>query len=69
MKILKHMIGAQGDYPSPGFIDALWALSRVRIPPLLPSRSGHIYMKDAHCAEPNEKLIFRFFQFLFFELS
>ena len=33
--------------------------------PPAPLRSGHIYMKDAHCAAPNEKSIFRF---LFFEL-
>ena len=34
-------------------------------PPHTPLRSGHIYMKDAHSAESNEKSIFRF---LFFEL-
>ena len=28
--------------------------------PLPPFRSDHIYMKDAHYAEPNEKSIFRF---------
>ena len=26
---------------------------------LAPLRSGHIYMKDTHSAEPNEKSIFR----------
>ena len=31
----------------------------------LPLRSGHIYMKDAHCAEPNEKSFIRFFRFYF----
>ena len=31
-------------------------------------RSGHIYMKDAYSSESNEKSIFRFFLFLFFEL-
>ena len=34
----------------------------VQTPPL---RSGHSYMKDAECAESNEKSIFRF---LFYEL-
>ena len=34
-------------------------------PPLPPFRSAHISMKDAHGAELNEKLHFRF---LFFEL-
>ena len=33
-----------------------------------PFTSGHIYMKDAHSAESNEKLCIRFFRFLFFEL-
>ena len=35
--------------------------SQLRLcpPPFL--RRGHIYMKDAHCAETNEKSIFRFF--------
>ena len=28
-----------------------------------PIRSGHIYMKDAHSAEPNENTIFQFFIF------
>ena len=33
----------------------------IRRPPP-PIRSGHIYMKDAHCAEPtNEKSIFRLY--------
>ena len=31
-------------------------------------RNGHICMKDAQSAETNEKLIFRFFGFFFFEL-
>ena len=41
--------------------------SQLRICRARPSlvRSGHNYMKDAHSAESNEKLIFRF---LFFEL-
>ena len=34
----------------------------MQTPPL---RSGRIYIKDTHCGEPNEKLIF---QFLFFDL-
>ena len=38
----------------------------MQTPP--PLRSGHIYMKDTHCAETNEKLIFLFLRFLFFEL-
>ena len=39
------------------------ALSQVRI--CSPLRNGQIFMKDAQCAETNEKLIFRF---LLFEL-
>ena len=31
-------------------------------------RSGQIYKKGAKCAETNEKLIFRFLRFLFFEI-
>ena len=31
-------------------------------------KSVHIYMKDAECAETNEKLIFRLFWFLVFEV-
>ena len=30
---------------------------------LLPLRNGHIYMRDAECAEANEKSIFRFIIF------
>ena len=29
-----------------------------------PLRKGQIYTKDAHCAETNDKSIFRFLQFL-----
>ena len=43
------------------------ALSQVRICPS-PLRSGHIYMKDSHSAESNEKSYFRLFRFLVFEL-
>ena len=44
------------------------ALSQVRnhLPPL---RNGPIFMKDAQCAETNEKLIFQFLRFLFYFLS
>ena len=38
----------------------------MQTPP--PLRSGHIYMKDAHSAESNEKSYIRFFWFLVFEL-
>ena len=31
-------------------------------------QTGQIFMKDAKCAETNEKSIFRYLQFLFFEL-
>ena len=34
----------------------------------LPLKKGQIYMKDAHCAEMNEKSISRFLLFLFFEI-
>ena len=30
--------------------------------PLFPLRNGHLYMKDAHSAESNEELNFRFFR-------
>ena len=33
-----------------------------------PLRNCHIYMKDAQCAETNERSIFLFLSFLFFEL-
>ena len=33
-----------------------------------PFISGHIYMKDAKCAETNEKTIFLFLRFLVFEI-
>ena len=32
------------------------------------SQRGHIYMKDAHCGETNEKSIFQVLRCLFFEL-
>ena len=32
-----------------------------------PFRSGHIYMKDAHSAKSNDKLVFRFLRFSFCE--
>ena len=42
------------------------ALSQVRIcKPPLPIRNGQIFLKDAQCAETNEKSIFRF---LFLEI-
>ena len=37
-------------------------------PPTPPFINGHKFMKDAQCAETNEKSIFRFLRFLFFEL-
>ena len=40
----------------------------MQIPPTAPLRNSRIFMKDAQCAETNEKYIFRFFRFLFFEL-
>ena len=39
-------------------------VSQLSICRLIPLRSGHIYKKDAHCAEPNEKSIFRFLFFV-----
>ena len=39
-----------------------------RLQTLPPLKNGQIYMKDAHCAATNEKSIFRFLRFLFFEL-
>ena len=33
-----------------------------------PLRNGYICMKDAQCAETNEKLIFPFLRFLGFEI-
>ena len=40
-------------------------VSQLRIcrPPPPPFRSGHLYMKDAHCAGTNEKSSFRFLVF------
>ena len=44
-------------------------LSQVRICRPPPLSFYPISMEDAQCADTNEKLIFRLFQFLFFELS
>ena len=38
-------------------------------PPFPPLSFAPIFMKDVQCSESNEKSIFRFFLFLFFELS
>ena len=48
------------------FLNHLFQLRICRPPPPLPFRSGPIFMKDAHSAEPHEKYIFRFFQFFIF---
>ena len=41
-----------------------WALPQLTIRRVQKEfKSGHIFMKDAECAETNEKSIFRFFSF------
>ena len=51
-----------------GFM-GLRAMSQVRIcRPIIPLSFAPIFMKEAHSAESNEKSIFRFLQFLFFQL-
>ena len=40
---------------------------RCRPPPSF-FRNGHIYMKNAQCAETNENFIFQILRFLFYEL-
>ena len=42
-------------------------MQNTRLPPSPLLRNSHICMKDAQCAETNEKSIFRFLQFLVFE--
>ena len=41
-------------------------INDMQTPPTL--RSDYIYMKDALCAETNEKIIFPILQFLVFEI-
>ena len=65
-EILNYVQGNIDRYfPKSNLFQGFFPTKDMQAPLLPPLRSGHIDMKDAECAEKNEKLIFRF---LLFEL-